>query len=77
MDGFFWKVGATPSICILASCCCCCCVLLLFDAVDDVLLGVAEAKGAPEEPLAAEEPDNQDDIVQWALMQEFSSSSVA
>jgi len=52
-------------------------VLLLFDAVDDVLLGVAEAKGAPEEPLAAEEPDNQDDIVQWALMQEFSSSSVA
>lgn len=62
MDGFFWKVGAVPSICILSllfACCSfavggCCCVLNLFDGVSGLLAAVAPA---------AELRESQDDIL--------------
>lgn len=52
MDGFFWKVGATPSICIFASC------VVLRD-VEEILLGVGFGELLV---LALEEPDNHEDI---------------
>lgn len=59
MDGFFWKVGAMPSICIFASCSCAC----LLDVVDDVLLGADDNDDGPPPVLELWVPDgNHDDM---------------